>query len=295
MRIRREGLIALTGLLLWMLPGIPGCNWSSTRRSARDVLSPEKAAQARVLGEQAQQAVDAGDLATAEATLTQLVVVAPASTEGHQRMGSVLLLRGRPEAAEICFRKALELDPDYAAALIGLARIDASRGRYDSALKRLETAVEIEPHDASAHLALAQVLETVGRVDDALAACFRALEADPFLAEANRRIAIVQLARDEADQALARLDQTLETSPSDAEALYLRGRAHLALRHVGQAVDDLRSASQQLPARPEVHLALAQALEAARRPADALQAVEAVLRLSPDDAEARTLSERLRR
>ncbi|MDG3005256.1 tetratricopeptide repeat protein [Paludisphaera mucosa] len=293
--MRRKGLIAFVGVLIWMLPALPGCSWAGARRGSKDSLSPEKAAQAKAVSERAQAAVDAGDLTTAEAELAQLVAISPGSPEGYQRLGAVLQLRGRPAEAETCFRKALDLDPDFVGALIGLSRIEAARGQLDSALKRLETAIEIEPHDAAGHLTLAQVLEALGRTDDGLAAYYRALKADPFLIEANRRIAAIQLSRNEADQALVRLDQTIETNPGDAESVFLRGRAHLALHHVPQAVDDLRTASQHLPDRPDVHLALAHALDAARRPADALQAAENALRLAPGDVEALNLSERLRR
>lgn len=294
--MRRKGMIAFVGVLFWLLPGLPGCSWSGTRRGGpKDGLSPEKAAQAQAISVRAQAAVDAGDLERAEAELNQLVAVSPRSPEAYQRLAAVLLLRGRPAEAEAGFGKALDLDSDYVSALIGMGRIEAGRGQLDSALKRLETAIEIEPHDASGHLALAAVLEALGRTDEALAAYFRALENDPFLAEANRRIASIQLARGEADQALVRLDQTIESAPGDSEAVFLRGRAHLALRHVPQAVEDLRNASQRLPDRPDVHLSLALALDAARRPAAALEAVEEALRLAPDDLDALSLSERLRR
>ena len=92
-----------------------------------------------------------------------------------------------------------------------------------------------------------------------------------------------------------RLDQTIEMEPNDAEALLLRGRAHLALRHVAPAVADLRAASSRLPNRPDVHYHLALALEAASQRGDALKAAEQALRLAPDFADARSLSERLRR
>ena len=82
---------------------------------------------------------------------------------------------------------------------------------------------------------------------------------------------------------------------NDAEALLLRGRAHLALRHVAPAVADLRAAASRLPDRPEVHYQLALALEAASQRGDALKAAEQALRLAPDFADARSLSERLRR
>jgi len=294
--MRRRGVIAFLVVLLWLLPGLPGCSWPGAwRKGPKDGFSPEKAAEVQAASERAQQAVDAGDLERAEGELGRLVALAPRSPEGYQRLGSVLLLRGRPVEAEASLRKALELDPDYVGALIGLGRIEADLGQLASALKRLETAVEIEPHDATGHLGLARVLEALGRTDEALAAYFRALEFDPFLTEANRRIAAIQLARGEADQALVRLDQTIESAPGDSEAVFLRGRAHLALRHVPQAVDDLRNASQRLPDRPDVHVALALALDAASRRGAALQAVDEALRLAPDDLDARSLSERLRR
>jgi cytochrome c-type biogenesis protein CcmH/NrfG len=50
-----------------------------------------------------------------------------------------------------------------------------------------------------------------------------------------------------------------------------------------------------LPNRADVYCQLALALDAANRRSDALQAAEQALRLAPDSADARGLTERLRR
>jgi tetratricopeptide (TPR) repeat protein len=164
-----------------------------------------------------------------------------------------------------------------------------------SAIKRYETAIEIEPHEAEAHFALAQTLEAMGKTDEALAAYFRTLEFNPLHPQVSHRIGAIQLARNQPDQALARLDQAVDLEPADGGIRLLRGQAHLALQHIPEAIADLRAAASRLPNRADVYFQLALALDAAHQPTDALQAAEHALRLAPDYADARDLSQRLRR
>jgi len=221
--MRRGALIAVFGLALGLLPGVSGCSWPGARRgSLKDALSPERAERVQAIGERAQAALDAGDLELAEWELRQLVELSPRSPEGYQRLGKVLVLRGRTDEAAVNFERALTLDPDFVGALVGLGEIEAARGDAESAIKRFEAAVEIEPRDSTAQLALGRELEALGRGDKALAAYFRALESAPFSIEASRRVASIQLARNDADQALARLNQTAEMAPG-AEPAPLTG------------------------------------------------------------------------
>jgi tetratricopeptide (TPR) repeat protein len=204
-----------------------------------------------------------------------------------------LQLQGRLVEAEACFRAALQRDPDYAEALVGLGQVEAQRGEVAAALKRFETSIEIDPHRPEAHFSLGRVLEAIGRTDEALAEYFRALEVESNDPEVSLRIAAIQLARNQPDQALSRLDRVLELAADNAEAHNLRGRAHLTLRHFPRAIEDLEMAARRLPNRPDVYYQLALALEASRRPADAFRAALQAVRLAPDFADARALSQRL--
>jgi tetratricopeptide (TPR) repeat protein len=279
-----------------MLSALAGCSGLAMRLGLRqDLPTPEQASQAQLYSERAQAALDRGDLESARNEMLQLVAHSPASAEAHHRLGKILQLQGRLNEAEACFRRALELDHDYVGALIGLGTIEAAKGDPQSALKRFETAIEIEPHDDEAHFARAQILEVLGRTDEALAAYFRTLEFNPLHPVVSRRIGAIQLARNQPDQALVRLDQAVDLAPHDGEVHLLRGRAHLVLHHAPQAIVDLRIAASQLPGRADVHYQLALALDAAHLKAEALKAAETAVRLSPDYAEARNLSQRLRR
>ncbi len=179
--------------------------------------------------------------------------------------------------------RALKCDPDYVQALIGLGEAEAMLGDRASALKRFETAIEIDPYRPHAHFCKGRLLEATGQTDQAMAEYFRALEFDPNNAETSLRIAALQLARNQPDQALARLDQVVELAAQNAEARLVRGRAYLALGYIPQAIADLRSAATQMPDQPQVHYYLALALEADRKPAEALGAAQQALRLAPDD------------
>jgi tetratricopeptide (TPR) repeat protein len=292
----RGASTTLRSVALLLLSACAGCSSSSLRRaSSKDIPTPEKVTAAQKISERAQAAIDRQDLEQARNELLQLVAQTPGSAEAHHRLGKVLQLQGRLHEAEACFRRALELEPDYVGALIGLGSIEVARQEYPSALKRFETAVEIEPHDAEAHFARAGLLETMGRTDEALAAYFRTLEFDPLHPEVSQRIGALQLARNQPDQALARLDQAVDLAPENGEIRLLRGRAHLMLGHNVQAIADLRMAVERLPDRPDVYYHLALAFDADHRSGDALKAAEQALRLSPDYAHARALSAKLRR
>jgi tetratricopeptide (TPR) repeat protein len=292
--MRRRASTAGFGLLLWMLMAQAGCSWIALRRdNDSGPPTPQRAARAQEISEHAQQAIDHGDYEQAKVDLLALVCQMPGSPEAQQRLGTILQLEGRLAEAEAYFHAALERDPDYVEALIGLGQVEAQRGDTLAAIKRFETAIEIDPHRSKAHYSLGRLLEAMGNTDEALAEYFRALEFEPNSPGVSLRIAAIQLTRNQPDQALSRLDQVVELVPENSEARALRGRTHLTLRHFRVAVADLRTAAERLPNQADTFYQLALALEADYKPADALRAAEQALRIAPDFAEARALSNRL--
>ncbi len=216
------------------------------------------------------------------------------SAEAQQRLGMVLQLEGRLPEAEACFRAALQRDPDYVEALIGLGQVEALRGDVASALKHFETAIEIDPHRPKAHFSLGRLARIAGedrrRPGGILPRPGSSNRTTPRSACASRPfnwcgISRIRRCRD--------LTSVVELAPDNGEARDLRGRAHLALRHFPQAIEDFRAAASRFPNRADIYYHLALALEADHKPADALRAAEQALRLAPDFADARGLSQRL--
>ncbi len=286
---RRAVIVGCCALLM-----CSGCAWLRPREE-RLLSSTSQTEQSRQLSESAQAAIDRRDYVRARDDLERLVAGSPRSAEAHHRLGRVLQLQGEWAEAGASYRRALELDPEYVAAMIGQGEVEAQLGRHETALQRLDDAIEIDPHQAGAHLAEGRVLEAQGKIDEALAAYFRSLELDPNAPAVNLRVATLQLARKQTDQALARLDQVIETAPDDPEAHHQRGLAHLELKHPTRAIADLRFAAEHLKNRPDVFYHLALALNADHKTADALRATERALKLAPEYADARNLSSQLRR
>lgn len=272
---------------------VSGC--AGFARRADPPPSPAKMAEIQAVSHAAQEAFDRKDYPRAQAELEHLVAEAPRSAEAHHRLGRVLLAQNRPAEAEAAFREALAIDHDYVDALVGLGQVDHATGRLKEGLRHFDEAIELEPSRAEAHLGRGRTLEALGRPSDAQAAYFRALESNSALAPAALRIATLQLDQGRFDQALVRLDQAVELAPDDPEAHLLRGRAHLALHHPDAAVTDLQFASEKLPDRPDVFYALALALDASQKSSAALKAAERATTLAPEWAEARELSQKLRR
>jgi tetratricopeptide (TPR) repeat protein len=293
--MRRRASTAGCGLVLWLVAAQAGCSGLGLRREISSrTPTPEQAARAQEISEHAQQAIDHGNDEQAKLDLRDLINQLPRSPEAQQRLGTVLQREGRLAEAKAYFQAALERDPDYVEALIGLGQVEAQRGDLLAAIKRMETAIEIDPHRSKAHYSLGRLLESMGNTDEALAEYFRALEFEPNNAAVGLQIAAIQLARKQPDQALARLDQVIELVPDDSEARALRGRTLLALRQFREAANDFRAAAAAgLPNQADVLYQLAVALEGDHKPADALHAAEAALRLAPDFADARALSNRL--
>jgi tetratricopeptide (TPR) repeat protein len=273
-----------------------GCNWLSLRhRDDSRPIPPQQLERIQQISERAQAAIDRGDYEDARSDLVQLVNEEPDSPEALQRLGTVLMLEGRPAEAESCFHAALARDHDYVDAMLGLGQIEVQRGDAVTALKRFDMAISIDPRRPRAQYLLGRAREAVGQTDEALASYFRALEFDANDVQSMSRVAAIQLARSQPDQALARLDQAVELAPGDGEIRALRGLAHRDLRHIPEAIADLRAAAQRLPDRPDIYYNLALVLEADHKPADARSAAEQALRLAPTDSAVRQLSERLRR
>ena len=79
--------------------------------------------------------------------------------------GEILWRMRQLDAAQVCFERAIELDPETARAHASLGRIHLQQGRWHAAARALQHAVAIEPGNGSSHALLAAALASAG--DDA--------------------------------------------------------------------------------------------------------------------------------
>lgn len=189
----------------------------------------------------------------------------PNNAFAQNNLGRALFAAGRPDLAEIHYRRALALAPDDPQARYNLANIEAEDGRLDAAIAdyrealrlapddyethnnlgialrkagrtlpaigEFEATVRLRPDSFEGHCNLADALADVGRLDESASEYGRALAIRPSSALARENLGFVLAREDRLDQAVAQFEEAAKLDPSDPE---LRANLELARRHLGR-------------------------------------------------------------
>jgi len=208
----------------------------------------------------------------------------------------VLFLKGRhffnrrsyavlPKAIE-CFRSALELDPDYAQAHVGLALCHAhlagidlpGNQAYTLARDELETALALQPDLAEAHAAMALIEWGFrGASQDAEARCKRAIALNPSHAQAHDWYALVLLMDYRIDEAVGEARRALELDPLSPVYHCSVARALISANRFREAEDILMAAKEVDPTYSQADKWLALSLQLTGRWHEAEAAIERFL------------------
>lgn len=197
--------------------------------------------------------------------------------------GRELYRSGQREQAAECFRRAVELQPDYATALSNLGNILTELDKPDEAEVYCCRAVAVDPHYATAHNNLGYALLKQERMEEAAASFERAVELRPdyLLAQCNLGRAL-QAARcfEDAEAAWRR---GLQLQPRSVDALCGLGDALLSLDRPGEAIGALEAALQVEADRVQARNDLGLARMRLGMTAEAIADYQRALQLAPDN------------
>jgi tetratricopeptide (TPR) repeat protein len=146
-----------------------------------------------------------------EAELRRAVALAPGYTAAWHELGTVLRSSGRFEEALFCFRRTVDLDPDWPEAYRSLA-VTGQQATDEAPLRRLEAVLKTRERSVSdrisAGFALGMLLDNAERCDEAFA-CFAEANAlhRQQRAEAGERFDIEALRR--------QVDELIELATQD--------------------------------------------------------------------------------
>ncbi|MDJ0896401.1 MAG: tetratricopeptide repeat protein [Alphaproteobacteria bacterium] len=158
------------------------------------------------------------------------------------------------------YQRAIDLDPGFADAHAGIARVavDVWRNDYDflwsAAVARkiaydaAGQALKLDPENARAHIVLALLQLVDGRPVEATQSARMAVAVQPNNPEAHGNLALVQVHTGEADQAVAELEKALRLDPAPPPSLQLLAGVvlHLA-QDYERAIPLLEAARDALP------------------------------------------------
>jgi serine/threonine-protein kinase len=234
-----------------------------------------------------------------KATLSQgerarLEVKPPANAEAYE-----LLLKGRFYASKLvepetwkaigCYERAIELDPDYAAAYAGLARAWRSLSVY-GAHSSLETypkakeyalkALELDESLAIAHAALANLCFFDWDWKTAEKHIERALELEPNSADVRAVYAGFLWYTGRADDAVVQWTQIVDLDPLDVGARQNLGETFYYARRYDDCIRESLETIDMDPLFPQAHLFLGLAYAAKGMKEEALKALDRDMEIS---------------
>ena len=156
-----------------------------------------------------------------------------------------------PKAKEAAL-KALALDDKLAEAHASLGQItDYYDYDFVTAEKEYRRAIELNPNYATAHQWLAEHLSALKRNDEAIAEIKRALDLDPMSVIMNRMYGDILVDGRKYDEAIAQYQKTLELDPNFPTAHYFLGRAYELKGMYDQAIEEYSKSQGMSLMRPE--------------------------------------------
>ncbi len=133
-----------------------------------------------------------------------------------------------PDAIE-AYGKALELDPEHAAAHINLGTLYYNRREYTLAEQHYRQAIEADPRYALAYFDLGNVLDETGRLPDAAQAYRTAIQLAPTYADAHYNLALAYEKMKQSRKALPHWQVYARMDGSGPWAVHARAQIRRAL------------------------------------------------------------------
>ena len=189
-----------------------------------------------------ERAIEAGHLEQAAQMLQQRLATAPDDYQAQMLLGIVLDEQKHPAEAVAHFRRAVELQPQSAAAHLNLGKHEAGAGDPAAAIQEFRAAIRLDPADSAAHSNLGLALISQGQQAPALPELEKAAELSPRALPAWLDLFRCQLALKQFTAARATSRKVLSLAPGSAEVMGRLGALQAQAGDYRGAIETLKQA-----------------------------------------------------
>jgi superkiller protein 3 len=206
-----------------------------------------------------------------------------------QHLGTTLDAEGKPDEAIVYLTRAIELNPNYAAAHNVLGYVLTKQKKLDEALVCFTRAAELDPKFIHAHHNRAYALKKLNRVDEAIPAYWQILELDPKYANASDLHTLFNLVRaqKDRDKTISFFTSVVQSQPKNAWAHWFLGNALWYQGRRAESLGPFQRGSELAPQESRHFFSLGNALAALNRLDEAIIAYEKAIELAPKDVHLR--------
>lgn len=176
----------------------------------------------------------------AKAAAERAIELDETSAEGHSALAMLLCFDFKFPAAEAEFRRAIQLNPNYATAHHWFGNsLLVSLGRFDEGIREGERAVELDPLSLIINADLGSTFMIGRRYDEAIAQLRRTLALDGNFSYAHWNLGEALYLKGDVKAAIAEYEKA-RALDDDPEVLGLLGRAYAETGRKEQALEILR-------------------------------------------------------
>jgi tetratricopeptide (TPR) repeat protein len=191
-----------------------------------------------------------GQMPMAERLLQQLILLNNKIPEVYHMLGTIFYDQGKFTKAIQTFKRALEIDPGFTDASVGLSIIYNDLGKYDEGRVIFEDAQRIlnqkkskgdpyiEERLANKHLELGDLYFQYTRLDEALEQYYKASNLTSRKADVLMKIVEVYLRKNQGSKAVKELKKVIEQYPAYTQAKLKLGVVFYNSNRVVEAIQE---------------------------------------------------------
>jgi serine/threonine-protein kinase len=180
----------------------------------------------------------------ATAAAKRAIELDDSSPEGHAALAMLLCYDFKFREAEAEFKRAIELDPNYATAHHWYGNtLLTTLGRFDDAIKEGKRAIELDPLSLIINADLGSTLMLARRYDEAIAQLRATLTLDGNFAYAHVMLGAVLFLKGDVDAAIAEYNK-VRTLDDSCDVLALLGLAYAKTGKTAEVTQLLRELNQ---------------------------------------------------
>ncbi len=173
--------------------------------------------------------------------------------------GEAATSRGDRTVALSQFARAIEINPRFVRAHMGMADVYRIEGNYSKAEQSYRTAAEIEPRNFEAQYFHGLMLHVLNRLAEAVSVYLKALALKPDDFQANLNLATAYYQLGENRQAVPYAETAVRLSPKSGPARLNLGTIYAALGRYKDSLTEYQQASEYMELTPALMNNLAEA------------------------------------
>ncbi len=199
----------------------------------------------------------------------------PGIMEARQVRGKIYMELDRPEEAVEECRAALEIDPEYGAAIFTMAQAYRKLKKPDEAAAGFRRLIQLDPKDPKPYVNLGEISLEVRDFDAAISHLEKAIAADPeHSAVAHNLLGSAYLEKKILEPAEREIRKSLEMRPQIPDAHYNLGLLYEEKGDLQRAAEEYRKEIEIHPAAYPAYFNLALICAKDRRPAGRIRALQ---------------------